>query len=162
MKNKKSQKADKDKSSAKAKSIFRKESRLQKLTQSMMEAQKGMLDIATELSELRGLPEAIQKKFDKQQAKNDGKVNEKAQPLLTMSQWKELLESSKKASSLPPTPANAGLFTSACEKAKAAPRQVLQLASPATAASTNMTSSVSTTRTDVIAALKSNLTIADN
>ena len=45
---------------------------------------------------------------------------------------------------------------------KATPRQSLQLASPATAASTNTTQSVSMTRTEVEASLKSNLTIADN
>ena len=108
----------------------------------MEEAQKGMLDMATELHELRGLPEAIQNQFEEQQAKSDGKDKEKAKPLMTMSQWKALLETNKKASSLPPTPAKAGLFTSACETVKATPRKGLQLASPATAASTNTTQSV--------------------
>ena len=79
-----------------------------------------------------------------------------------MSQVKELLETNKKTSSLPPTPAKAGLFTSACENVKTTPRQILQLASPATAASANTPLSVSTTRTEVVAALKSNWTIADN
>ena len=48
-----------------AKSGFRefKEKKIQKLTQSIEEAQKGMLVMATELRELRGLPEAIQKQF---------------------------------------------------------------------------------------------------
>ena len=50
----------------------------------------------------------------------------------------------------------------ALKKGKAALRQILQLASQATAASTNTTQSVSTTRTEVAAALKTNLTIADN
>ena len=53
-------------------------------------------------------------------------------------------------------------MTAACDQAKATPRQILQLASPATAASTNTAQSASTTRTEVVAALKSNLTIADN
>ena len=83
----------------------------------MEEAQKGMLDMATELRERRSLPDAITKQFDEQQAKSDGKEKEKAEPLLTMSQWKELLElTNKKASSLPPTPAKAGLFTASCER----------------------------------------------
>ena len=42
----------------------------------------------------------FQNQFDEQQAKRDGKEKEKAGPLLTMSQWKELLQSNKKASSL--------------------------------------------------------------
>ena len=137
----------------------------------MQKAQKGMLDMATQLRELRGLPEAIQKQFEEQQAKSDGKDKEKAEPLMTMSQWKELLETNKKASTLPPAPANckAGLHSSlcqalcrACEKVKATPRHILQLASPATAASPNTTQSVSTTRAEVVASLKANLTIADN
>ena len=70
----------------------RKENKICKLTQSMEEVQKGMLDMATELREVKGLPEAIQNEFDEQQAKSDGKEKEKAEPLLTMSQWKELLE----------------------------------------------------------------------
>ena len=76
-----------------------------------------------------------------------------------------MLESNKKAASLPLTPAKAGLFTAACEKVKATRRQILQLASPATAASTNTsytTQSVSTTCVEVVAALKANLTTADN
>ena len=116
-----------------------------------------------------GLSKAIQKQFKEQQVKSDGKDNvlkdkEKPEPMMTMPKWKELLETNKKASSLPPTPAKAGLFTSACEnlKVKATPRQILQLASPATAASTNTTQSVSATRSEVVAALKSNLTIANN
>ena len=121
-----------------------------------------MLDMATELRELRGLPEAMKNQFDEQQAKSVGKEKEEAKPLLTMSQWKVLLESNKKASSLPPTPAKAGIFTAACEKVKAAPNQILQLTSAATAALTNTAQSVSTTCTEVIAALKSNLTIANN
>ena len=81
-----------------------------------------------------------------------------------MSQWnlKELLESNKKAASLPPTPVKAGLFTVACEKVKATPRQFLQFTLPTPAALTNTTPSVSTTRVEVVAALKANLTTADN
>ena len=49
-----------------------------------------------------------------------------------MSQWKELLDSNKKAASLlphslPPTPVKSGLFTTACEKVKATPRQIVTL-----------------------------------
>ena len=120
-KKKKSQKDDNNnKSLAKAKSKGRKEIKIQKLTQSMEEAQKGMLDMVRGL----GLPEAIQKQFEEQQleAKSNGKDKGKAEPLLKMLQWKELLEANKKASSLPPTPAKAGLFTAACEKVKATPR----------------------------------------
>ena len=73
-----------------------------------------------------------------------------------------MIESNKKAASLPLTPVKAGLFTSACEKVKATPRQILRLASPTPAASTNTTQSVSTTRVEVVAALKADLTIADN
>ena len=69
----------------------RKENQIQKLTKSMEEAQKGMhadamLNMATELRELRGLPELIEKQFDEQQEKHNGKDEEKAEPLLTMSQ----------------------------------------------------------------------------
>ena len=85
----------------------------------MEDAKKGVLDMATELRELRGPPEAIQKQFDELQAKSDGKEKEKADPLLTIPQWEELFASNKKASSPPPIPAKAGLFTSACEKVKA-------------------------------------------
>ena len=77
-----------------------------------------------------------------------------------MSQWKSLHESNKKASSLPPTPVKAGLFTAACEKPKATPRQILQLASPATAASINTVPSVWTTHAEVLSAVKSNLKVA--
>ena len=75
-----------------------------------------MLDIimATELRELRGLPKAIQKQFEEQQERSEGKDKGNPEPLLTMPQWKELLESNKKATSLPPTPVKAGLFTAAC------------------------------------------------
>ena len=80
-----------------------------------------MFDKATELCELRGLPEAIQKQFEEQQKKATGKDDEKdlEGPLTAMSQWKALLDSNKKASSLPPGPVKAGFFTAACEKVKA-------------------------------------------
>ena len=110
----------------------------------------------------RGLPKAIQKQFEEQQERSEGKEKEKPEPLPTMSQWKELLVSNKKATSLPPTPVKAGLFTVACEKVKAIPRQILQFASPAPADSTNTTPSVSTTQVEVVAALKANLTTANN
>ena len=47
----------------------------------MEEAQKGMLDMATELCELRGLPEAIQKQFKEQQVNNEGADKWKPEPL---------------------------------------------------------------------------------
>ena len=160
---KKSRKDDNDdKPSAKAKSKAKKENKIQKLTQSMEDAQKGMLAMATELRELRGLPRAIQKQFEEQQEKREGKEKANSEPLLTMTQWKELLVTNKKATSLPPTPVKAGLFTEVCAKVKATPRHILQLASPTPAASTTTTPSVSTTRVEVIAALKLNLTTADN
>ena len=64
----KSRRDDNDKPSAKAKSKAKKENKIQKLTQSMDEAQKGMLEMATELRGLRGLPKAIQKQFEEQAA----------------------------------------------------------------------------------------------
>ena len=45
---------------------------MQKLTQSVEEAQKGMLDMATELRELRGLPELIKMQFNEPQEEHDG------------------------------------------------------------------------------------------
>ena len=39
----------------------------------MEDAQKGMPEMATELCELRGLPMAIQKQFEEQQEKSEGK-----------------------------------------------------------------------------------------
>ena len=77
-----------------------------------------------------------------------------------MSQWKSLHESNKKASSLPPTPVKAGLFTTACEDIKATTRQIPQSGSLATAASINTALSVSTTRDEVMNVLKSNLKVA--
>ena len=58
---------------------------MQTLKQSMEEAQKGMLDVATELREVRGMPEWIQKQLNGQQEKHNGKDKEKAKPLRTMS-----------------------------------------------------------------------------
>ena len=100
----KSRRDNNDKPSAKAKSKAKKENKIQKLTQSMEEAQKGILQTATELRELRGVPKAIQKQFDEHQERSEGKDKGKPEPLLTMSQWKELLASNKKATSLPPNP----------------------------------------------------------
>ena len=118
--------------------------------------------MATELRELRGLPEAIQKQFSAQQKRTTGKDDDVPEPLMTMSQWKAILESNKKASSLPPTPVKAGLFTTACDKIKATPRQILQSASPATVASISTALTVSTTRDEVLNALKLNLKVADD
>ena len=87
---------------AKAKRKAKKDNKIQKLTQSMEEAQTGMLEMATELRELGGLPNAIQKQFEEHQERSEGKEKEIPEPLLTMSQWKELLASNKKATSLPP------------------------------------------------------------
>ena len=130
-KKKKSKKDDNvDKTSTKATSKVRKENKIQKLTQSMEEAQKGKLDVATKLRELRGLPELIQQQFDEQQddfqEEHDGKDKEKGEPLLKMSQWEELLETNKKASPLPPTPTKAGLFTVACRHSNAPTTRVHQ------------------------------------
>ena len=118
---KKSKKDGDDKSTIKAlaKSNARKENKIQKLSQSAEEAQKGMLGMANELRKLRGLPEVIQKQFEEQQKTTTGNDNNVPEPLMTMSQWKALLESNKKASSLSPAPVKAGLFTTACKKIKA-------------------------------------------
>ena len=62
-----------DKTSAKAKNKAKKENKIQKLTHSTEEAQKGMLEMATELRELRGLPKASQKQFGEQQERSEGK-----------------------------------------------------------------------------------------
>ena len=70
-----------------------------------------MRDMAAELRELRGLSEATQKQFEEQQKKATGEDDEMPEPLMTMLQWKALLESNKKASSLPLTPVKAGLFS---------------------------------------------------
>ena len=81
------------------------------------------------------------------------------EPMLTMSQWKALLESNKIASLLPPT---AGPFATACKKSKATPMQILQSASPATAASIKTALSVLMTHDKVLNALKLNLKVADD
>ena len=85
---------------------------------------------------------------------------------MTMSQWKGLLKSSKKASSLPPTPAKAALFTAVCEKVKATKADCATRIPSHSSLGEHMYSSisVSTTRTELklVAALKSNLTTADN
>ena len=69
-----------DKLTAEAKSKTRKENKRQKLPQSDEEAQNLMLDMATELRELRGLPEAIQKQLEEQQKAAAGKDEEKDAP----------------------------------------------------------------------------------
>ena len=58
---------------------------MQKRAESMEEAQKGIPNTTLELCERRGLPESIQKQFEEQQAKRNGKDKEKAVPLPTMS-----------------------------------------------------------------------------
>ena len=55
-----------------------------------------MLDMATELRELRGLSKATQKQFEEQQKKVTGKHDDGPEPSMTMSQWKALLVSNKK------------------------------------------------------------------
>ena len=44
-----------------------------------------MLDMATELRELRGLPEAIQKQFEEQQKNAKSKDDDVPEPLMAMS-----------------------------------------------------------------------------
>ena len=78
---------------------------------------------------------------------------------MTMSQWKALLKSNKKASSLPPTPVTVVLFTTACEKIKATTRQILQSASQTTAVLIYTALSVSTTRDEVLNALSLELSL---
>ena len=78
---------------------------------------------------------------------------------MTMSQWKALLESNKKASSLPPTPVKAGLFTTACGEFKAT--RSLHLQPQPHCSTVNTAPSVSTTHDEVLSALKSNLKMAD-
>jgi hypothetical protein len=117
-----------------------------------------MIEMATELRELRGLPAAIQKTFDEQISNAKG-TDPAPEPLLTMSQWKELQETNKKERSLPPTPIKPGLFTEACEKMRVVtPLQLLQ-DSPHQASTTT---SVSTDRAGVLAAVEQSLTNADN
>ena len=106
---------------------------IHKLTQSAGEAKKGMLDMATKLRELRGLPEVTQRQLKEQQTKATGKDGEAPEPLMTRSHWEALLDSNKTASSLPPAPVKGGLFMDACEKVKTTLRQILQFASPAKA-----------------------------
>ena len=57
---KKKKKSSDDKPSASAKSKSQKKSKVQKLASGLEAAQKGMIEMTTELRELRGLPTAIQ------------------------------------------------------------------------------------------------------
>ena len=155
---KKKKKSSDDKPSGTAKSKSQKKSKVQKLAIGLEAAQKGMIEMATELRELRGLPAAIQKTFDAQISNAKG-TDPAPEPLLTMSQWKELQETNKKERSLPPTPIKPGLFTEVCEKMRiVTPLQLLQ-DSPHQASTTT---SVSTDRAGVLAAVEQSLTNADN
>ena len=57
--------------SASNKSKSQKKSKVQKLASGLKEAQKGMIEMATELWELCGLPAAIKKTFDVQLSKHE-------------------------------------------------------------------------------------------
>ena len=123
-KKKKSKKDGDDKVTTKAKSKAKKDNPIQTLTQSVKEDQAKMLDMATEPEwRVQRPPEAIQKQFEEQQNQTSGNDKDMPEPLLEVTQWKALLESNKKASSLSPTPVKAGLFTAACEKIEATPHQ---------------------------------------
>ena len=102
----------------------------------------------------------IKKTFDAQISNAKGTLTNPApEPLLTMSQWKELQETNKKERSLPPTPIKPGLFTEVCKRVRiVTPRQLLQ-ESPQQALTTT---SVSTDRAGVQAAVELSLTNADN
>ena len=96
-----------------------------------------MIEMATKLRELCGLPAVIKKSFDQQLSEAKG-ANPAPEPLLTLSQWKALQETNKKEQSLPPTPVKPGLFTAACEKVRIiTPRHLLQ-ASPQQASVTTL------------------------
>ena len=87
-----------------------------------------MIEMATKLWELRGLPAAIKKTFDQQLSEARG-ANPAPEPLLqlSLSQWRELQETNKKERPLPLTPVKPGLFTVACEQEQTVtPRQLLQ------------------------------------
>ena len=153
----KKKKSSDDKPSGAAKSKSQKKSKVQKLAIGLEAAQKGMIEMATELRELGGLPAAIQKTFDAQISNAKG-ADPAPEPLLTMSQWKELQETNKKERSLPLTPIKPGLFTEVCEKMRiVTPLQLLQ-DSPHQASTTT---SVSTDRAGVLAAVEQSLTNAD-
>ena len=99
----KKKKSSDDKPPASAKSKSQKKSKVQKLASGLEEAQKGMIEMATELRELCGLPAAIQKPFG-EQFSNARVADPAPEPLLSLSQWKESQETNKKERSLPPTP----------------------------------------------------------
>ena len=117
-----------------------------------------MIEMAAELRELRGIPAAIQKSFGEQQRSEAKGSEPEREPLLTLSQWKALQETNKRERSLLATPVKKpGLFTAACEKVRLAPRQILA-PSPLQASTTT---SVSSDRAGVLAAIDSNLQEAD-
>ena len=124
---KKKKKSSDDKLSAAANSKSqRKKSKVQQLASGLEDAQRSMIEMATELRELRGLPAAIRNPFDEQLSNARG-TEPAPEPLLTMPQWKELQETNKKKQSLPPIPIKPGLFTAACDKVRiVTPRQLLQ------------------------------------
>ena len=161
---KKYKKDDDDKLTAKAKSKARKENKIQKPHSICRRNSEGDARHGNRASRVkrptRGDPFESSSKNSRRKPCT-GKDDEKEEPLMVMSQWKALLESNNKASSLPPTTVKPGLFTAACEKVKTTPRQILQLVAPATAASINTAPSVSTTREEALSALKSNLKVAD-
>ena len=147
---KEKEKSSDDKPSGSAKSKSQKKSKVQKLASGLKDAQRGMIEMATELRELRGLPAAIQNTFDAQLSNARG-AGPAPEPLLTLSQWKELQETNKKERSLPPTLIKPGLFTAACEKVRIfTPRQLLQDSSQ----QASTTTSVSSDRTGVLAAIE--------
>ena len=78
--------------------------------------------MAAELSDLRGIPTAIQNMFDDQRSKASPR---RPEPLLTLPQWKAWQETNKKERCLPATPKKKpGLFTAA-SKVRLTPRQIL-------------------------------------
>ena len=158
-KSKKKKKSSDDKPSASAKSKSRKEGKVKKLVRDLGEAQTGMIEnlMATELREFCGLPAAIQKTFDQQLSEAKG-ANTAPEPLLTLSQWKELQEANTKEQSLPPTRVIPGLLTAACGKVRIiTPRQLLQ----DTPQQASTATSVSSDRDGVLTAVKTSLTSAD-
>ena len=92
-------KSSNDKTSVSAKSKSRKESKVQTLAcdlaSDLGETQKGMIEMATELRELRGFSAPIQKTFDQQLSEAKG-ANPAPKPLLALSQWKERQETNTK------------------------------------------------------------------
>ena len=106
-----------DKPSASAKGKSKKKSKVRKLASGLAEVQRGMVEMATELRELRGLPAAIPITFDAQLSDTRGS-DPAPEPLLALPQGKEWQETNKKERSLPPTPIKPRLFTAVCEKVR--------------------------------------------